>query len=499
MCSPHRAKIITDHAVAGRRDQAREASASLEPIWSLFRTYGSLRVTAALAEDLGLASSPSLPLPLRGLDRDGRLKVADAIRRSDWRHNPLRSPRTTLPKRPQQTKVESPAVRGGLARYVVAATLARSADGGAVVAIVLLVDHRAVRRDGWQESWARASLPPHLFGPFIARCLDTARDGRTVIAVACVAHGVTLAAAVLLYPVAPPIVPAMLLMASGLVGPLLTGGISSRLPAIAGPDRSSQRRAQGWDVATYGIGGTIGPSFVAAASAWANPAVAALLLAGSTVVAAAAIRLLPYSPPTAVPSEIPRPGQTLAMMVSSGPLRRTLYLTVVIALSVAVLPITAVASTGELDCTGSRGAIPTAAYGLGGLAGSAGVMIRPLRTDADPLMTWLAAGVCAALVGAALAGSFPAAVVTYAIAGILNSYFFAATLAARSEYAPLEARGQVFVWVGALKITAGSAGTALGGAAVSHATHLPLFVAVAAIMAAVGASVLDRGRERAMA
>ena len=97
-------------------------------------------------------------------------------------------------------------------------------------------------------------------------------------------------------------------------------------------------------------------------------------------------------------------------------------------------------------------------------------MIRPLRADADRLMTWLAAGVGAALVGAALAGSFPAAVATYAIAGILNSYFFAATLAARSEYAPLEARGQVFVWVGALKITAGSAGTALAGA-VSLARH----------------------------
>ncbi|WP_309992317.1 dihydrodipicolinate synthase family protein [Arthrobacter pascens] len=78
---PEAAKIILDHALAGRGVQAREASASLEAVWSLFRAYGSLRVTAAIAEDLGLTSSPSLPLPLRGLDRDGRLKVADAIRR----------------------------------------------------------------------------------------------------------------------------------------------------------------------------------------------------------------------------------------------------------------------------------------------------------------------------------------------------------------------------------------------------------------------------------
>jgi hypothetical protein len=33
---------------------------------------------------------------------------------------------------------------------------------------------------------------------------------------------------------------------------------------------------------------------------------------------------------------------------------------------------------------------------------------------------------------------------------VANALFLAATLAARSEYAPIEARGQVFSWVGAL-------------------------------------------------
>ncbi|MDT0196487.1 MFS transporter [Arthrobacter sp. AB6] len=309
------------------------------------------------------------------------------------------------------------------------------------------------------------------------------------------AHGVTLAGAVLLYPVAWPVVPALLLVASGLVGPLLTGGISSRLAGIAGTDKTSQRRAQGWDVATYGIGGTIGPSLVAAVSAWADPEVAALILAGSTFVAAAVIRLLPYAPPAAVPADIPRPGRTLLLMISSGPLRRTLYMTVVIALSVAALPITAVASTGELGVSAAAAGVLTAAYGLGGLAGSAGVMIRPMRADADPLMSWLAAAVGVGLCGAAFAGIFPVAVAAYSAVGLLNSYFFAATLAARSEYAPAEARGQVFVWVGALKITAGSAGTAFAGAIVAVTTQLPLFIAAGLIVVAVTASIIDRRRD----
>ncbi len=166
--------------------------------------------------------------------------------------------------------------------------------------------------------------------------------------------------------------------------------------------------------------------------------------------AAAVIRLLPYTPPASVAAEVPRPGRTLLMMISNGPLRRTLYMTVVVALSVAALPITAVASTGELGGVAPAAAgILTAAYGLGGLLGSAGVMIRPLQTDADPLMTWLAAAVGIALGGAAIAGIFPTAVGAFACAGVLNSYFFASTLAARSEYAPPAARGQVFVWIGA--------------------------------------------------
>jgi predicted MFS family arabinose efflux permease len=134
----------------------------------------------------------------------------------------------------------------------------------------------------------------------------------------------------------------------------------------------------------------------------------------------------------------------------------------------------------------------TAAYGLGGLAGSAGVMCRPLRGDADRLVSRLAGLVAAALSVAALSGSFAPAVAAYAAAGVMNSYFFAATLAARSEFAPPQVRGQVFVWVGALKIAAGSAGTAAAGAVVTGEPQFPLFLASALILAVAGASVLDR-------
>ena len=355
-----------------------------------------------------------------------------------------------------------------LIRYVAAATMARSADGGAVVAIVLMVTSSG--GSGWLAGLLGAAITaPHLAGPFIARPLDTARDGRTVIAVACLVHGVTLAGAVLLYPYTHPVVIAVLLVASGLVCPLLTGGISSRLPAIAGPDRRDQRRAQAWDIATYGIAGTVGPSIVAAVAVQAGARAAALVLAAAVVLAAGMVRLLPYAPPPATRAEVPRAARTLALMLTTGPLRRTLYLTMAVALSVAVLPVTAVASIGTLGVGPAAAGILTAAYGGGGLAASIAIMIRPLPGEADRAMAILAAAVSAALVLVFVATDFRAAVVAYAVAGVLNSYFFAATLAARNEYAPAAARGQVFVWIGALKITSGSAGT--GGPATCPARN----------------------------
>jgi hypothetical protein len=359
-----------------------------------------------------------------------------------------------------------------------------------VVAVVLIVTTSGA--PGWLAGLLGASITaPHLVGPFLARRLDTARDGRNVTAIACLIHGAALAAAVLAYPLVPPVITALLLMLAGVTGPFLTGGISSRLPAIAGPSQTSQRRAQGWDVATYGIGGTIGPTVVAVVSVWSTPTAAALFLAGATFVAAALVRLLPAAQPTSF-ADAPRPLRTLRILVTAGALRRTLYLTMIVALSVAVLPIVAVSSTAELgEAAGAAGAL-TAAYGLGNLAGSVGVMIRPLRGSADRAMTMLALIVAVALAAVLAAPNLLLSVVAYAAAGIANAYFFAATLAARSEHAPAAARGQVFVWVGALKITAGSAGTAAAGAVISGGTHLPLALAVAMTVAAVAGSALDR-------
>jgi len=387
---------------------------------------------------------------------------------------------------------------GGLARYVVAAALARTADGGAVVAVVLLVTSSG--GSGTLAGVLGACITaPHLLGPFVARSLDLARDGRKVIAAACLLYATALTAGVLTYGHASVVLTALLLATAGACGPLLTGGISSRLPAIVGPRLRTQRRAQGWDVATYGIGGTVGPSLVAALSGWISPTAAALALAAGAATAAGGVLLLAFSAPThgGDRSAILKPAATLALIARTGRLRRTVYLTMVVALSVAALPITAVHLTKILGTEPATAALLTAAYGLGNLTGSIAVMVRPLTGDPDRLMRRLALGVVAGLLAVTASPVFGVSVAAYALTGILNTFFFASTLAARTEYAPSGARGQVFIWVAALKITSGSAGTALAGSLTGVSVRLPLAVGLLAVSAAVAAATVETRFARA--
>lgn len=72
---PQAMSAIARPALDGRVGDALAASARLEPLWDLVREFGSLRVSAALAEHLDLVDAPCLPRPLLGLRGAGRERV----------------------------------------------------------------------------------------------------------------------------------------------------------------------------------------------------------------------------------------------------------------------------------------------------------------------------------------------------------------------------------------------------------------------------------------
>lgn len=77
---PEPALRITRATQAGHADEAVAESNRLAPLWKMFSEFGgSLRVTAAIAEHLKLASKNCLPLPIQGLTEAGRARVAATL------------------------------------------------------------------------------------------------------------------------------------------------------------------------------------------------------------------------------------------------------------------------------------------------------------------------------------------------------------------------------------------------------------------------------------
>lgn len=76
---PHACQAIVDAAAAADTARTTELSNQLTPLWDLFWTHGSYRVTSAFAEELGLVRHPNLPRPVLGLDNTGRDQVRAAL------------------------------------------------------------------------------------------------------------------------------------------------------------------------------------------------------------------------------------------------------------------------------------------------------------------------------------------------------------------------------------------------------------------------------------
>lgn len=68
----------------GQFEEANQISAKLEPIWKLFRQYGSLRVIATIAELMGLVKTPCLPMPLKSLINEDRNLIQRIVEKQNF-------------------------------------------------------------------------------------------------------------------------------------------------------------------------------------------------------------------------------------------------------------------------------------------------------------------------------------------------------------------------------------------------------------------------------
>ncbi|WHO75014.1 dihydrodipicolinate synthase family protein [Rhizobium sp. BT03] len=78
---PRTALALTKAATAGDGDETRRLNGLLEPLWTMFKEFGSIRVVYALAEHLLLAQAelPRPLLPLGPTERQRVLEVAEPL------------------------------------------------------------------------------------------------------------------------------------------------------------------------------------------------------------------------------------------------------------------------------------------------------------------------------------------------------------------------------------------------------------------------------------
>ncbi|MFF1571631.1 hypothetical protein ACFVWR_02710 [Leifsonia sp. NPDC058292] len=386
-----------------------------------------------------------------------------------------------------------------IALYAVTATLARSADAGAIVGFVLLAT--AGQGDAAVAGLLAAALTaPHLAGPLIAPLLDRSAHPAAVLATAFACYALCVGAAAAAFTVGATALSVIALVIAGACGPLLTGGLSSRLAGLVRDERSAQRRAQGMDALTYGLAGTLGPVAIALIASAVTPLAAILVVAAFALVAAALLTALPVGRPgaTAERNDAPRPSfrKNLAVLFSVPPLRRVTVGTGVTAFAVGAMPLLAVAAATLHPLGPSATAVLVSAFGVGNLVGSVAMTVRPLRGSPERAVARAAVAIALFAALCALAPTLILAAAAFALTGLASAVQFTSSLAARAEYSPPEARAQVFVTMAGLKVAFSSAGVAIAGIVASTAPLALLVGAAATAALAAALMALDAGLGR---
>jgi MFS family permease len=392
----------------------------------------------------------------------------------------------------------TPSTRGRriwLAVYLTSATLVRSASGGAPVGLVSLTlgTHRGAALGGILAALLTA---PNVAGPWMARWLESVRDPRRMLSCAFAVYGFALACGALLLGRVPAIVVAVLITFGGLCDPLMTGGLSSRLALIVGGEQRAQRRAEGWDSATYGVSTILGPTVVAALAAVTGPLTAVLGLGGSAVLAGLLLLLLPAEQAVSAAGAAMAVRDTIKLVVGFGPLRRVTTATMITSLSTGGVLVIAVVLGRQLDHSSAAGAALAAVYGVGTLCGALLTGTFPLTGEPERLAIRLIAVNAAAIGVCAAAPNYAVALLSFATAGACNAVLFTATLAVRSIYSPPAARAQVFIIMAGFKMAASAVGTALAGSLVAFGPRLVLLLDSIVVATAVAVALADRGLTR---
>ncbi|MFJ4200049.1 MFS transporter [Streptomyces sviceus] len=376
--------------------------------------------------------------------------------------------------------------------YLTSAVLARTADEGARVALVMLAARRADSPALGGALVAALMIPHVAAAPVVGILADSVRRRRLFHGGAVSLYGAALVALALLVGTADDVVALALAVAAGCVAPLLTGGLTGLLADLLSRERLT--RAFSADAVSYNLAGICGPA-VAAALGTAVSAGAALVVLGAAAMTGGlllfSLRLRPRAPGHAGPGRLRSAdlARGVVELVRNSPLRSVTWGSSVAQLGVGALPVVSVLLAAEYHAPWATGGLMTA-FAAGALAGSLSYAYRPVgRHHPERVVLWALPATGVPLAVVPWAGAAVVAAVLFAVAGFCTGPLFSALLASRERYAPAGARTQIFTLGAGLKSTFAAAGAGAAGA-VSGLGAVPLMLGTAGCQVVAGALAL---------
>jgi MFS family permease len=382
-------------------------------------------------------------------------------------------------------------------RYLAAATVVRLGDSMwlGVVLLVLARTHDAALAGA---TLSAATLPTIVSAPLLGAWLDRSPHRRAALALNQVMLATCVLGLLVLAGRGPVVATLACAALAGLTQPLVTGGMSSMIPALVAPARVP--RACAAESVTYDVAEVAGPALAGGIAAAVSPDAALLAQAGVALVGLALIARLPAI--AAVEGAAPdlRSALTAGVraLTSIPPLRSATVVSVLVAgaggLLALAIPELARRLTGDVSAAGLLFAV----MALGSTAGAALLPLAQRRwaTHRVVIAAALAEGIGWGAL--ALGGPGPLAYALLALAGLASGLAVAAVFAVRTAWAPEHVRAQVFTSAAGLKVGAGAIGTAASGVLVAAGgLALPLGVAAGVCGIAVAAGTAAAAPARA--
>lgn len=387
--------------------------------------------------------------------------------------------------------------RGRLGMYLATAFLARFAEEGMGVAVVLLALHRtggAAQGAFVLTAW----MAPHVVAaPLAGALVARARRPRWFYVLTLGGFAVAIAVLAACLGRVPLPLTLVVAVAGGVCGPVVSGGLSSLVASLV--PAGGLGRAYGLDAAVYNAASVASPAVVSVVAVTLSPGLALASMAGAAAVAALFALGLPGHRPEsergAQPPALRKDLVTGLVTVWRVPELRAITASTTLAfVGLGGLGATAVLLAAAQGSPGAGGLLMTA-FAVGALAGSLVVARWWPSIYAPRLASRCLLGLGLALAAAALTDHRSLGVALFALAGVAEGPLLSATLRIRADHSPPALRPQVFTTGAGLKISAAACGAALVGLGADALSPATLLLGLAVTqLAAVPLGRLTRDR-----